>query len=269
VIGRRRLASELKRHREAAHLTIEQAASRLECSPSKISRLENGQSRASPRDVRDMLAIYEVSQDQRDALIELAREVRQANWWQRGHGRLSPTMETYLGLEHAASELRIYQSSRIHGLLLTEDYARAQLAATPLGPMRPDNERSVAIIMDRQRHAATAAPVLHVILGEAALRPPIGGPAIHRAQIQHLIALSAEHAASDASFIIMGFPHPADHDLVLVRHPAGLLRIDNTAQVEQYNTVFRRLQNAALPADGTRDLMNSMLANLLCRPATP
>ena len=74
---RRRLAQELRHLREAARLTIEEVAAALEVSASKISRIETGRVLVSPRDVRDMLKIYRVPDDQRDTLIQLARDARQ------------------------------------------------------------------------------------------------------------------------------------------------------------------------------------------------
>src|SRR6516165_10640875 len=81
TVRRRRLALELRRLRESAKLTCEEVAEQLECSASKISRVETGRVSVSPRDVRDMLEIYGVPEDQRDSLIQLARDSRQKGWW--------------------------------------------------------------------------------------------------------------------------------------------------------------------------------------------
>jgi transcriptional regulator with XRE-family HTH domain len=85
MVRRRRLAAELRRLREAAGLTCDDVAARLDCSASKISRIETGRVAVSPRDVRDMLAVYGVEEDQRGGLIQLARDARQKGWWQ-GYG---------------------------------------------------------------------------------------------------------------------------------------------------------------------------------------
>ena len=76
TVRRRRLALELRRLREATDLTCEEVAWQLDCSASKISRIETGKVLASPRDVRDIAEIYGVSDDQRDSLVQLAREAR-------------------------------------------------------------------------------------------------------------------------------------------------------------------------------------------------
>src|SRR6516164_5839450 len=74
TIRRRRLGAELRRQREAAGITIEVVAEQLECSASKISRIETGHTTATPRDVRDMLRIYGVVGAESDELVQIARE---------------------------------------------------------------------------------------------------------------------------------------------------------------------------------------------------
>jgi ribosome-binding protein aMBF1 (putative translation factor) len=74
--GSSELGLRLRELRRAAGLTIQQVAQELECSQAKVSRLENAQVRATPRDVRDMLALYGVTGQTREALIRAAREAR-------------------------------------------------------------------------------------------------------------------------------------------------------------------------------------------------
>src|SRR5690349_10394409 len=80
-IRRRRLGLQLRRLREAAGVTIDVVADRLECSSSKISRIETGHTGATPRDVRDMLEVYGVSGMAAESLVQVAREARQKGWW--------------------------------------------------------------------------------------------------------------------------------------------------------------------------------------------
>src|SRR5215469_6876547 len=74
MVRRRRLAAELRRLREVARLTCDEVAAQLECSASKISRIETGRVLVSPRDVRDLLAIYGVPEEQRNRLIQMLME---------------------------------------------------------------------------------------------------------------------------------------------------------------------------------------------------
>jgi transcriptional regulator with XRE-family HTH domain len=74
TIRRRRLGVELRRHREAAGITIDVVAERLGCSSSKVSRIETGHTGAALRDVHDILDIYGVRETVREELVQIARE---------------------------------------------------------------------------------------------------------------------------------------------------------------------------------------------------
>jgi len=80
TLGRRQLGAELRRLRAAAGLTIERVAHHLECSDSKISRLEKGQVSARPQDIEDLLTLYGVNDLKREELLQLARQARRRPW---------------------------------------------------------------------------------------------------------------------------------------------------------------------------------------------
>src|SRR6202034_347246 len=170
TVRRRRLASELRALREAAKLTCEEVAEHLECSASKISRVETGRVSVSPRDVRDMLALYGVDPQQLDGLVQLARESRQKGWWHAYSDTIQPRFATYIGLEDAAAEIRTYEVNLIPGLLQTEDYARSIISAGNLTGGQKDVARRVALRMARQPMLVTGVnpPQFWVVLDEGA-----------------------------------------------------------------------------------------------------
>jgi transcriptional regulator with XRE-family HTH domain len=277
MVRRRRLAAELRRLREAAHLTCDEVAARLDCSASKISRIETGRVSVSPRDVRDLLGIYGVPDDQRDNLIQLARESRQKGWWQGYGDSVEPHLATYVGMESAASEIRHYTTTRIPTLLQTADYARAVISggrADSSYATSPD--RSLEMLMERQRLAWASPPQVWVVLDEAALRRQAGGPEVMREQIEHLIELSAmrnvfiqlvpfsvgAHIAMGLPFVILGFADPGDPDVVCTAYPTGVLWIEDAAEVRSYGMIFHHLQAAALSLDDSAALMTSVLKDL-------
>src|SRR6266849_9863904 len=131
TVRRKRLGIELRRLREQARLTCEDVGQRLDCSGTRISRMETGRISVRPGDVRELLEIYGVLGDEADALVQLAREARRKGWWHT-YGQVLPTwFEAYIGLEAAAVRFRDFQSMVMPGLLQTEDYARAVLRAAP------------------------------------------------------------------------------------------------------------------------------------------
>ena len=139
VVTRRRLGGELKRLREGRRLKLEDVARRLECSPSKISRLENGKGVPRWRDVRDMLEVYGVPDgDERERLLDWARTGQARMWWQDyarrpRRRRWRPTSSS----SGTRARIDAYEPHVVHGLLQTRDYARAVLAdACGAGPLR-------------------------------------------------------------------------------------------------------------------------------------
>lgn len=262
TVRRRRLGAELRRLREEAGLTIERVAKSLECSDSKISRIENGQVGASPRDVRDMLELYEVAAPQRDALIEIAREARQKGWWHAY--RDVPVVPASIGLEDTATAMRMYAALLVPGLLQTRDYASAVLRALQPGLDAEEFERWVDLRIRRQSLLDRAdAPALWAILDEAALRRPVGGPQVMAEQLRRLAEAAGrpnvtlqvlpfgagEHAGMDGGFTIFGFSRSADSDVVHLDNTTGDLYLENPEEIQRYNEVFEQLHTAALGAD--------------------
>lgn len=271
TVRRRRLALELRRLREAAKLTCEDVAAQLECSGSKISRIETGRVLVSPRDVRDMLEIYCVPEMQRDGLVQLARDSRQKGWWHAFGDPVQPQLATYLGLESAASEIRIYKACRIPSLLQTEDYARA-MAGAGRGTTWHWQEEYVPMIMERQRQAKASPPKVWVVLDEAALRRQVGDRDIMREQLERSAApdvslqiipfTGGAYVAMDLPFIVLAFPDEMDPDVVGLGYPTGALWIEDVAEIDRYHMFFRHLQAAALSFEDSAALITTVLKEM-------
>ena len=156
TVRRRRLGMELRRLREASALMIEDVARHLECSMSRVSRIETGKSVARIRDVRDMLDLYKVTDEgQREQLLTLAKEAQQRGWWTEYEAVLSAGLDTYVGLEASAASIRSFQTHLVPGLLQTEEYSRALIrvgaAGREPGQHRPDDLPAQAPAGDARR----------------------------------------------------------------------------------------------------------------------
>ncbi len=276
TVRRRRLALELRRLREAAKLTCEEVAEQLECSASKISRVETGRVSVSPRDVRDMLAIYAVPEEQREGLVQLARESRQKGWWHAYADTVHPHFATYLGLEDAASQLRIYKCGRIPTLLQTAGYARAIHAAGQVSGQFGNADRQLELQMERQRQARANPPRVWAVIDEAALHRQVGGPEVMRQQLEYLCEASSSprlflqvipfssgaYVSLDLPFVILSFSDPVDPDVVCMGYATGCLWIEDMTEVDRYNLYFHHLQATALSFDDSLALMTSVLKEL-------
>jgi transcriptional regulator with XRE-family HTH domain len=263
TVRRRRLASELRRLREAAELTIDEVGEKLECSASKISRIETGHVGVTPRDVRDMLEVYGIEDDEREALVQLSREARKKGWW---HAYNEVFTGSFVGLESDASSLHTHQALLVPGLLQTEGYTRAVIRAIRPDSEEADVERRVAARVTRQKLLNDAHPPEYwAVIDEAVLRRIVGGRDIMRAQLEHLVALAAlphvtlqvvpfdagAHAGMECPFLILGFPEQADPDVVYVENTTSGVYLEQPSDVHRYTLMFDHLRAAALKPDDT------------------
>jgi transcriptional regulator with XRE-family HTH domain len=263
--GRRcRLGAELRRLREEAGLTIDRVAEALECSPSKVSRIETGQVSATPRDVRDMLGLYRVDDARLEAMVQVAREARQRGWWQK-FVDVPDGVPAYVGLEAAATSIDVYMSLIVPALLQTPDYARAVIAAVRPDLPASEIDRRVELRLRRQELLdQERPPVMRVLLDDTLLRRPVGGPAVLAAQRRRLLAdadrpaitiqvlevAAGAHAGMDGPFTIFGFPAPAERDVVALDSAADALYLEGPEDVARYRRVFELLlPTARSPGD--------------------
>jgi transcriptional regulator with XRE-family HTH domain len=92
-------------------------------------------------------------------------------------------------LEAEATELCAYNNSVIHGLLQTEEYARAVYAGSRPPFLADQLEQLLAARMARQEIVSESAghPLFSFVQCESTLRRPIGGKMVMRAQLERLL----------------------------------------------------------------------------------
>ncbi|MGY5007406.1 helix-turn-helix domain-containing protein [Streptomyces sp. 900105755] len=93
-------------------------------------------------------------------------------------------------LEDEAVELGAYANHNMHGLLQTEEYARALFAMRRPAYPEDELERQIAARMARRRaFERVPSPLLTFVQEEVTLRRPIGGRMVLRRQLEHLLEL--------------------------------------------------------------------------------
>jgi transcriptional regulator with XRE-family HTH domain len=278
TVRRRRLIAELKRLREASGLTQEDVAERLDWHPTKVFRIETGRTGPHPNDVRVMLDVYGVTdREQREAIVQLAKDARQRGWWYSYRDVLASRYELYIGLESEASSIRNFQLAVIPGLLQTPDYARALVRGGRFELDPEAVERLVEVRLTRQQLLTKPdRPRFWVILDEAALRRSIGGAAIMQAQLNYLIEVADQgrttlqvvpygagaHPGTTGSFVILGFPEPSDPDVVYLETIGGNLYVDKPEEVQLYAASFDHLRAVALSPGDTGAMLRAVSRDL-------
>ncbi len=269
AVRRLELGAVLRALRNAKGLTVEQVAERLLCSQSKVSRMETGQG-ATARDIRDLCDFYGVADPaERDRLMSLAKEGKRPARWQR----YDLAYARYAELEEEAAAISAFQSSVVHGLMHTADYARAnhESSSPRLDPHHIDLQ--IEAKLARQRILTQAdPPSFAVVLDEAALHRMVGGRQVMAAQLAKLLDTSAlpnvtvqilpfelgAHPALESNFTILQLPHPAP-GVVFVEGMIGSTYLDRPSDLKRYQEIFGELQSIALNPKDTSDLIVKFL----------
>ncbi|GAA1645757.1 helix-turn-helix transcriptional regulator [Nonomuraea sp. NPDC048882] len=268
------LGSQLRKLREAKNVTREEAGHLIRGSESKISRMELGRVGFKERDVADLLTLYGVVDDQaRSAVLDLVTTANEPGWWHRFNDVLPTWFQAYVGLEEAAARIRTYEVQFVPGLLQTKEYARAVVTAGSAGIAAEEIARRVDLRLERQRMLDRPdGPIFWAVIDEAALRRPIGGAEVMRAQLEHLIDLMRQpsitiqimpfsfggHSAEGGAFSILRFPDNDLPDVVYVEQLASALYLDKREDVDRYTEVMERLCAVSTTPDETIELLRTI-----------
>ena len=261
------LGSQLRRLREAAEITADQAGYEIRASRSKISRMETGRVGFKPRDVTDLLTMYGVTDEEaRSRFLYLARQSSQPDWWTKYGDILPDWFENYLGLESAATTIRTFEIQFAPGLFQTEDYARAVTKLGHQSASEAEIERRVGLRIKRQDLLTRANPPrIWAVMDEAVLRRPVGGTPVMRAQLNHLVEASrlpnvtlqvipfvrGGHAGASGSFTVLRFEEHYLPDVVYIEQLTGAVYLEQRADMEHYLEVMDQLSGEALTPAST------------------
>ncbi|KDN76677.1 XRE family transcriptional regulator [Streptomyces olindensis] len=275
MVPRLALGARLRGLRQERGISRADAGHVIRASSSKISRLEAGRHGVKLRDVADLLTLYGVTDEaERATLLALAEQANTPAWW-RYYSDVVPTwMQSYLGAEQAASLIRCYQVQRVPGLLQTADYARAAIRLAHPDAGAEEIDRRLALRMTRQRilHRQPATQ-LWAVLDEAALRRPVGGIRVMRAQLRHLIEMcrlpqvtvqilpfhAGGHAAEGGPVTILRLPGGQLPDVVYLEKLTTALYPDRPAEIERYWDAMNRLVVEAESPDETPTILHRLL----------
>jgi transcriptional regulator with XRE-family HTH domain len=275
TVRQRELGLRLRELRLMRKMTVEAVAGELLCSTAKISRLETGARRASLRDVRDLCALYQVTNPaDRDYLMDLARQSREAGWWRQYDDlRLDP----FIGLEQEASAITSFSMYYMPALLQTHDYAHAIIQG--IAPKTPPKirEQRVDARLRRQRILEEPVPPRYrVLIDQAVLLRQVGGPGVFTAQLDKLLD-SAEsrkaivqvvpfsigaYSAGDSNFDILDFPDDMlQGPVVYVEGLVSNLYYERPVDIKRYREAVDNIRDSALGPRDSIALINELRAS--------
>jgi transcriptional regulator with XRE-family HTH domain len=275
TVRRMLVGAQLRRLRAAANLTREQAAEAIRASEWKIHRLENGQVGFKERDVEDLLRLYGVTDPSEvEGLVALAREANNPGWWQHYADVLPTWFRTYVDLESVATLIRTYENQLVPGLLQTPDYIRAVIEGAHLDDTPEEVQSRIELRLERQTLLSRPdGPRLWAVVDEAALRRPVGGPQVMRAQLDRLIEVESwpnvtlqvlplaagAHPTMVGAFSILRFQDSELPDVVYIEHLTNALYLDKPDDVDQYYHVMENICLRSAPPFKTADILGRIM----------
>jgi transcriptional regulator with XRE-family HTH domain len=266
--------------REAQSIKLEEVAERLGLAPSTLSRIETGKAPTRSAYLTSMMEIYGVDDPgQRQMLVEMAREGHRKGWWAVWEDVLPTGFGIYVGLEAEAASLRVYEAQVVHGLLQTEEYARAVMTTVRRRQSPAEIDRLVALRMQRQEVLLRADPLeLWIILDESVIRRTMGSPGLMQRQLMHLLEAAQQpnitlqvlefssglHPALNGPFVIIEFPERFDPDVVYSEGVGGQGYVEERErEVRQRAEAFDLLRAAALPPADSAELIRGISSHLI------
>ncbi|WP_116046109.1 helix-turn-helix domain-containing protein [Amycolatopsis palatopharyngis] len=259
---RRRLGRTLRDLRESARMSPAEVCARLEFSPARLSRMENGQTAPDIVIVKSLLDEYGIPVNDWEPYLELAREAKQKGWWQ-AHGL--PAMG-YVALEAAANSVWDFALAYVPGLLQSRGYVEAVLRASTLRRTEQQVQDQIAVRMRRQHRLLSEDGGLELIavVDEGVLHRTVGGLEVMRDQLRHITNLAATptvtvhvvpstvgvHVGMEGAFTVLAFPEADDPDIAYLEHVTGALQLEKKDEVRACRLTFELLRNQALdPTD--------------------
>lgn len=168
------IAVQLRHERTKQGWSTTQVGRLLNTDPSNITHIEAGRRRLNAKQAVKLDAAWDTG-DRFTTMVDYAQSTHHPDW-NREHRKY----------EQNADEIRTFEATLIPGLLQIEEYARAVFVAGG----RADVDQALETRLARQKVLDRAGMRLWVLLDEAALLRPVGGPTVYARQLSHLIAMS-------------------------------------------------------------------------------
>lgn len=267
---RRQLGADLRRLREAKGLTLEEAGARVGISKATLSRYETKEGTVKWPAVDALCREYGASDEERLALVELAKGAKIQGWWRSLADPIPESMNLMLTLEDEVVREDHYACMYIPGLLQTRAYAEAVHRASEVQCSEREVQHMVDIRMKRQELLEREEPP-HIwsVIDEAALRRKVGGSDVMREQLRHLLAVSQHphvtvqvlpfskgaHAAAVGSFAVLRGP-TRELDVVYVDLIGGGLFMEKRQELERYRLAFEYLSAQALDLESSAKIID-------------
>ena len=277
LISRRRVGSTFRRLREEKGEQLKDTAKALMFSTSKLSRIETGVLEPQPRDLRDLLVYFDLTDTGLGAEItEWVSEAVEAPWWTRRGFRMPPRLAEYLSYESPAAVIEEHSARFVPGTMQTPAYAAAVFSTVVPELSAADRDAQVALRMARREFldSRIPRPRLICVIPEEVLHRPVGPPATQQEQLLSLLTEfdcphtelrivpydAGTYRAVDGSFTVFTFDHPIDPPVVATASVSDVTFTDSPEIVHDHRSRFDDALARCLDATASRNFVESLIA---------
>lgn len=276
TVARWELFGRLRRRQNELGLSGPNIAKALGYAPNYWYKLERDRMVLPAQKHMALLDLLEIDGDERDKLIELRSIAKTRGWWDEYASLFTAEQTRLWGIEYGAEEISSFESLLIPGLLQTEDYAQSLIGGDQVIVRRPEVRRRVAARMKRQERITGDDPVqLNAVISEAALHQQIGGPAVLRDQLEHLVKVinaqdnlhvlilpyTSSPTFGGAAFHIFDFSGEVA-PLAWHESPALAEVIEDATKIETLTAVFASATQASLSREDSLNVIRDAISQL-------
>lgn len=284
TVRSRRLGKQIRRLRDDAQLIQEKLVMLMNTGQPKprrisaahLSRVESGIARITSEHLERIITVLEVGTELAGKLDELRRRADERGWWQEYSDIVTEAVEMLAEIGEDAATAHSYDNVYVQGLLQTRAYAET-LIGNDRAFVSPINiDRMADLRMRRQqRLGEDGFQGLTAVMTEGVIRTMAGGRDVMREQLRHLIEVTQQYPVTihilpfsagappgTDSFVIFGFPHELDGEVVYVESDTAQRVYEDRQPVRQHTYIFDAALAQALSARESQDLIRAVMEEL-------
>jgi transcriptional regulator with XRE-family HTH domain len=278
--AKRRLGALLLELRGRTGKSTVEVAEHLKTANSSVSRYESGLVLPVWSTVLNLVNLYGGSAAEITTASQLWEDAKDEAPPVRLPAGTPKSFRRLVNAEREAKSVRTLAPIVMPGLLQGEPYAQALFAAGHRFH-DPDSrvDGAINVRLARQQRLEEKDPIplaFHAVLDEGVIRRQVGGPAVMRKQLLHVLMLIERpnvtvqvvpfevgaYGLSAGGCVIVDYPGDDDPPGVYLEYPAGGAWVENVDDVQRFTTMFDDAVLTALTPADTVELIHQQIRAL-------
>jgi hypothetical protein len=256
TVVRRQLGRRLKRHREAVGKTHDDVKEADIASRSKMWKIESGRIPVRGGDILSLARLYGLDGHETDELLALAAASKDTGFLE-SHTGVPEWVGMYADLEAVASELWLYNSEIVPGIIQCQNYARGVMAAET-SFSEDDIQQRLRFRSARQDAFFERAQPgkVQLVLTAGAMNLRVDSQTVMEEQLAYMRALikrerldvrvlkatDGVHTSMRGPFVVLLYEDDLDPNLGYVESVVGARYFDRPEHVEAFKRAFERVR---------------------------